>query len=270
MKRNAKDIRQGITVKANKERMVIPLHLRLIEDEQDFEKEDDDFKNNYFRKHLTRDEFERIRHKIYSFQHEKFADLSHFEYYPCVKIGNQSRFCPYMYDKTRDVLEKIQYIYYDCDCCGGRFYNRDLYIQKNKYKILCSDCNFTNNTFKLRNTTNCRDEKIQYQSQFEKKFICFCNEHNIIVQNGPVIHYDFNGLKRYKVDFQLPELKILVEIKDNHIWHKQNLETGKWQAKQSAVEMFVENNSSYNTFMLIYPKTYADKKEIILKKANKI
>ena len=241
------------------------LYERLLQDENDFEKQDDDFKDNYFCKHLTREEFERIRPNIKSFQHEKFADLSKFEYFPCVKIGNQSRFHPYMYDVNRDVIEKFIYIRYTCDCCGDIFFNRDLCVQKNKYKVLCSSCGFTNNTFKIRNMKNCRDETIRYQSQFEKKFVNFCNDNKILVRNGPTISYEFNGAKKYKVDFQLPDFKLLIEIKDNH---KQNIESGKWQAKQCAVETHARKHEQ--EFMLIFPKTYARSKDIILKKTNKI
>lgn len=270
MKENAPLIRLGVSVKENAPNAKISLIDNLDSDMIAFNNEEDDFKVNYFRKHLTCDEFDRVKDKIISFQHEKFSNLDDFVYYPCVKISNQTRYNPYLYDKSRDVLEKIQYINFKCDCCDDMFYNRDLYIQKNKYKILCGNCNFTNNTFKIRNMKNCLDHKIQYQSQFEKKFVTFCNEHDIVVENGPCIPYEFNGLKKYKVDFALPDHRMLIEIKDNHIWHKQNIESGKWQAKQDAAAKYITEHDHYKEFIMVFPKNYVDITNGILKMANKI
>jgi hypothetical protein len=74
-----------------------------------------------------------------------------------------------------------------------------------------------------------------YQSKLELKFINWCNSNNIIVNNGPVVDYLFNGKNhKYRIDFQIDDL--LIEIKDFHIWHKNQVESGKWAAKLSAVE----------------------------------
>ncbi len=273
MKQNALYVRNGETL-TNKDLVNDITKLSIVEklnqDQNEFDNEDDDFKESYFRKHLTYSEFERIRNKIVSFQHEKFQNLDNFIYYPCVKIPNQTRYNPYLYDKNRDVLEKIIYIHFTCECCGEEFFNRDLYIQKNKHKILCSECNFTNNVFKIRTHINMNNEKILYQSKFEKKFIEFCNTNNILVKNGPTMQYNFNGLRKYKVDFELPQLHILIECKDNHIWHKQNLKNGKWQAKEAAVKQFIDNSSEYNEFMMIFPKSFIENTNYILHMTNKI
>lgn len=270
MQENGAMIRLGMEVKEKSQRNQVSLIEKLNSNYTEFNNEDDDFKVNYFRKHLTSEEFERIQQKIVSFQHDKFSTMSNFVYYPCVKISNQTKYNPYLYDKTRDVLEKITYINFRCENCDDVFFNRDIYIQKNKYKILCNNCNFTNNVFKIRTSKNILGEKLQYQSKFELKFICFCNENGIVVKNGPIIPYEFNGTKKYKVDFSLPDIQLLVEIKDNHIWHKQNLQSGKWQAKQNAALQFVKSISEHHRFMMIFPKNYLENTTSILKMANKI
>ena len=46
-----------------------------------------------------------------------------------------------------------------------------------------------------------------------------------------------------KLIFAIPKLKLLIEIKDNHIWHKEQVQSGKWEEKVNGVEKFLQNNS---------------------------
>lgn len=44
----------------------------------------------------------------------------------------------------------------------------------------------------------------------------------------------------------MPEYKFQIEIKDNHIWHRKQVENGKWKMKENAAEKYCsENNMSY-------------------------
>ena len=246
---------EGLAIKDTKQ-IKVNLLSRLQTNQLEFENEDDDFKKMYFRKHLTIEEFERIRERITSFQHDKFDTLSNFVYFPCVKIPNQTQYNPYLYDKTRDVLEKIIYIHFKCECCECVFFNRDLYIQKNKLKLLCNECNFTNNVFNIRSSVNFNNEKLVYKSKVEKKLIDFCNNNGIIITNGP---YSLNGLKKYKVDFHLPSLNVLIMMCKND---KQQLCNGK-----------LNNNEllkHYNEIIMISSKSFVEKTNYILKLTNKI
>ena len=241
---------------------------RLQIDEIIFEQFDDDFKDNYFRKHLTSVEFEYLRPKIISFQNNKFK-IDTFEYKPCVSISNQTRFCPYMYDTNRDCLEKIQYIEYKCDACGVHFKNRDLFIQKNRIKIYCQECNLTNNIFKIRTVKNCNNLSIMYQSKYELKFIRWCNENNIIVENGPKLEYIWNDkLRTYRVDFIIKKKNLLIEIKDNHVWHKEQIDNGKWIKKENCARKYcVDNHMNYE---IIFPKRYVEVCKRIIKEHEDI
>ena len=59
-----------------------------------------------------------------------------------------------------------------------------------------------------------------------------CEKYNICIQNGDKIPYVYkNKTYTYIIDFKLPDLKYNIEIKDNHIWHREQVESGKWQAK---------------------------------------
>jgi hypothetical protein len=246
--------------KTKKEKVVVHVTpQQLIKQSTDeFQEMDDDFKDAYFRKYLSCEEFERIRTKIISFQHDKLVDIDEYNYVPTLKINNQYHFYPHMYHPKRDCFEKACYIKYKCDNCNTVFENKTLEVQKNRFKVLCKDCSFTNNTFKIRPTHNCMGQRVCYQSQFELKLIKYCNENNIHINNGPDIQYIWNGGRhKYRCDFYISSQKLLVEIKDNHVWHKNQVANGKWGAKEQAAKEFVVMNPDlYKEFVIIYPKTY--------------
>ena len=52
----------------------------------------------------------------------------------------------------------------------------------------------------------------------------------------------------------MPYLKLLVEIKDEHIWHKQQVENGKWQAKEMSALKYCGQNGL--KFILLFPKNF--------------
>ena len=230
-----------------------------------FNKLDSDYIDNYFNKHLTEEEFVRLKPKIISFQKGKFKNLSDFKYIPYVYVANQTMFCPKMYDMKRDVLEKLEYIRFKCDCCDDEFVNRDLYIRKNRIKTFCQNCAFVNYSFKIRSVKNCNGEKISYQSKYELKFVKFCNDNNIVLQNGPTIKYEWKGERRYVVDFCIPKLNLLIELKDNHCWHREQVKNGKWESKIKAVDKFIESDkNTFDKYLLIFPKNYVKETRKIL------
>lgn len=224
------------------------------------------FVKSYFKKHLKKEEFQTLKSKILSFQNNKFNDISKFEYYSHIKCYNQTQFNPMLYDKENDKFEKPDYIKFKCDICNSQFINRDLYIRKNKYKTLCQTCSFCNYSFKIRKSTNVLNDKISYQSKLELNFINFCNENNILVKDGPKLNYIWNNKKcKYIVDFYLPKLKLLVELKGNHIWHRKQVENGKWDAKINIVNEKIKNGI-YKEYMVIFTNEFENKTKIILNK----
>lgn len=249
----------------------LTLRDKIKHDKEQFDMEDDDYQVDYYNRHLTVDEYNNISSKIISFQNDKFQDISIFEYIPVVKIGNQTKYNPYIYDKTRDVLEKPNYIKYICDSCNSPYITRDLFKLKNKYKLLCKECSFCNKTFKIRPYKNIIKNRITYQGKFELKFIKYCNDNNIIVENGPRIKYTWNNSSHtYIVDFYIPNLGILIELKDNHIWHKQQLQNGKWDAKLKSVENNLKTNILYKSYLLINKDNYVKSTRTLLKNYNEI
>ena len=149
------------------------LNVRLEESVSSFEKEDDDFKHRYYLAHLTSDEFELQKSKIISIGNDKLCDLSGWFYTPHYKIGNQSKYTPMLYNLELLILEKPSYIKWKCETCESIFINRDIEKQKNRIKILCGDCGFSNRIFKIKSMKTPWG-KITYQSQYEKRFIDWC------------------------------------------------------------------------------------------------
>ena len=239
-----------------------PLSQRLEESEQDFLAEDTDFQAQYFLKHLTNEEFNRIRTKLKSVGQGKLTDLSMWEYIPYYRVWNQTKYTPMLVHKSNNQIEKPSYVSWVCDECEQEFINRVLEVQKNRLRILCADCGFCNRTFKVRSMITLWG-KIQYQSVQEKRWIEWCVDANIPIENGPRISYSFAGKDHiYKVDFQIPSLKRLVEIKDNHVWHKQQVASGKWSRKEEAAQKWcAEHGWQYD---MVFPKTLSKWKEDIL------
>ena len=66
---------------------------------------------------------------------------------------------------------------------------------------------------------------------------------NILIQNGINIKYFFNDKERtYNIDFFIPSKKLLIEIKDNHIWHKNQMKSGRWEVKDKKAKEYAKNN----------------------------
>jgi predicted RNA-binding Zn-ribbon protein involved in translation (DUF1610 family) len=233
--------------------------------ENDWLIEDGEFKDVYNGAHLTVDEFNRIRTNIISVGNGKLTDISSWEYFPYYRVFNQTRFTPMLINRVSEVVEKPLYISFNCDNCGNVHTHRDLETTKNKIKILCRDCTLTNRTFRLRKMDLNNGSSIMWQSVPERRFIEWCQDNSITVKNGPRLRYSFLGKEHdYRVDFELPDLNILIEIKDNHCWHQRQVISGKHAAKETAATNWCnENNYEYK---IIFPKTNATIKGYILSK----
>ena len=233
-------------------------HLLLSDTE--WKSEDDDFQNSYFLTHLTIDEFERIRSKIIDIGNGKLTDLSGWIYQPYYRIFNQTKYTPMLINKNSNQVEKPYYISFQCENCESKFTHRDLEIVKNKLKLLCKDCSLVNKTFRLRQLKLKNGDTILWQSVYERRFIEWCEEKNISIKNGPKIPFIFQEKERmYRVDFELPNHKKIVEMKDNHCWHKDQVASGRFAAKDECANKWAQANGY--TFHVVFPKTLSDFKE---------
>jgi len=204
--------------------------------------------------HLTKDDYIRLKNNIVSFCNGKYKDLSNIEYWDVFSVSNQMKYSSIMYDKTNNSVFKANQPILRCDVCDNEFRSKSLESHKNNLKIYCSDCKLCNKTFKIRDTKNINNQKILYQSKLELKFIDWCKENLLVVNNGPNLKYNFKDKERtYKVDFKVNN--VLVETKDDHIWHQNDIKTGKWAAKVSAVEKEL-NNNTYKKYYVLTPKNW--------------
>ena len=248
------------------------LSLREQKTESDvlFDEYDDDFKDTYYSYHLTDEDYKRVSKNIISLQNGKYK-IEDLEYWAVFKTNNQMLFSSVFYDKANDLIIKANQPILRCENCGNDWRAKTLEKFKNCHKILCSSCTLCNKTFKIRTTKNCVNDSILYQSKLELNFINWCNNNSIIVKNGPTIPYVFQGIERkYKVDFRINDL--LIEIKDNHIWYKNDIKSGKNDAKINAVKEAIEKGI-YKEYYLITPDVWVNTlKTIKLQsiKSNKI
>lgn len=224
------------------------------ESEQLFEEYDDDFKDKYFKFHLTTDDYARISKNLISIENGKHIVNDDLEYWPIFKTNNQMLFTSVFYDKIHNMVLKANQPVLKCHCCKNEWRAKLLERFKNCYKILCHECTLCNRTFKIRNTKNNINETILYRSQLEMKFIRWCNNHNITIKNGPALPYEFNNkMRKYKVDFMFNN--ILIELKDDHIWHRNQVASGKWKAKEDAAHREIQKGT-YKKFYFITPHNW--------------
>jgi hypothetical protein len=207
----------------------------------EFELYPDQYKNSYLLSHLSSDDYNRMIPNILSFGNGKFTSMNDYEYWPIYKVNNQMKFSYVIYDSANDIIFKANQPVIKCDNCENNWRCKSLEVFKNCHKMLCPDCKLCNRTFKIRPIKNINNQIIMYQSKLELKFIEWCASNNLIVTNGPNVSYMFKDKShKYRVDFQIDN--VLVEIKDFHIWHRNQVESGVWDEKINAVNKYILDN----------------------------
>ena len=217
-----------------------------------FDKESDKFKNWYKSKPniLTESEFYNIINDAYGIEiNEEIIILTD-------DIIKNIEFI-YAYPSTNRLkyVQKIKYknkyypirFYFKCTLCDEIFAPHLDNIKNGVIDLknpICRHCKFNNKRFSL---VKYEPLDILYQSGLELSFLVFCEKYNIAVKRGPNIKYNWNNAKHtYKVDFYLPEYGYIIELKENHKYHRDQVKSGKWDAKQNAaIEYANQNNLNY-------------------------
>lgn len=238
-----------------------------------FENMDDAFQENYMQKHLSDTDMERIFKHLVSLRNGKVSKqtLERCTYWWIFPCQNQMKFTSVFYDSILDEVIKLDQPILKCEQCHCEWRAKNLHKMKNDRRILCKDCKLCRRTYKIQGYDTLQGVRVTFQSRQEKQFIDWCDDQGIVVENGPNIPYVFDNIERtYKVDFAIPSLGFLVEIKDNHIWHKQQVASGQWDAKVQGVSKFLQTNPSFRKFVMITPQTKTNVYQEILAKLNKI
>ncbi len=216
---------------------------------KDFEDLSDEEKAKYWVHHLTNNEFMSWLPYIVKINN-KDIDKEKIIYKDVVKnYNNQSIYTSKVSIDNGNKFEGLRSISLKCSCCG-KIFNKHPHNLKNISfnKIECSYCNFSNSTYRIRKYKN---TSITYQSNLEKYFLDKCFENNIKIMNGYEIPYIFNNKqKTYISDFFLPEYKIVLEIKGSNRFYKNDLKSGKLQAKNDAAIQFCNDNNLRYRFVL--------------------
>jgi hypothetical protein len=249
-----------INTRPNKkeEKTYIEMHKYSLEE---FEKYPDQYKNSYLLSHLNNDDYNRIKKNIISFSNGKLTDINNYEFWSIYKVNNQMNFSSVMYDKINKIIFKSNQPIMKCDNCNNNWRCKSIEQFKNSHKIFCQSCKLCNQTLKIRIIKNINNDPIMYQSKLELKFIEWCKSNNFVVKNGPNVDYIFNDSKhKYRVDFQVND--ILIEIKDYHIWHNNQVKSGLWDIKVNAVNNYIKENK-LNKYLFITPKNWNEQIKLI-------
>jgi hypothetical protein len=226
----------------------------------------------YFKTHLDANKMANVMASLVSLHNgnipcERLAKCEYWDVYPS---HNQMRFSPVFFDSINCEVIRITQPVMKCEQCDTQWRCKDLKPIVTAQRILCPSCKLCRRTFKIRGTLNINGDKVVYQSRPEYEFITWCKENNIVVVNGPCVPYSFQNKKRiYKVDFMLPCIKYLVEVKDDHCWHKFQVQSGQWDCKMSSVSSLVEIGE-FSRFLLLTPKTKRNCLQEILTRISKI
>jgi len=230
--------------------------------------------SSYFERNYTVKEFNKMLSdfSVVSINGYDLKNLD-YTYIPYAKTFNENAFAPKIVIDGK--IQSIQKMECMCKICGNpySFHFKKKDTVRRKTKNICRNCMeyyLVNSTWKVQDTVNCIGEKVTYQSSIELEFINLCNRHGIVVVDGPVLDYEFKGVQRkYHVDFFIPCLNELIEIKAMHKFQRDDIASGKFQAKCNVAEQNV-SIGRYNAFSVLYDyqMTKSWEKEFVSKCAN--
>ena len=211
-----------------------------------FDNENDEFKRQYFERNLTYNEFNKIKKYIYSIG-DYVVENCDFELLIAEPSYNSKKYRQMI--KIGSFIIPFKNIFLRCPLCNKVFHiTRQIKERVISNNFDCKKCFLNNKTFAIKKING----TLYYQGNFELKFINTCLKENIDIVNGPVIPYIYNNKKHlYTTDFYLPKYNMVIELKDNHIWHKKQVESGKWEKKENGAKQYCNINGL--KYVLLFP-----------------
>jgi hypothetical protein len=236
---------------------------KIADDVKEFELMPDEFKQRYWSRYLTTAEFEAFRPHILGVQKNRITslDLSNYEYIECATMNEgRHNFMPYLYDKTRDVVERIGDLNLRCQQCGDEFISKDFKRHKGRSRMLCLNCT-ANLPFCIKDKPheNLEGQTINFKTRYEAKFCRFCNKNGMNLSNGVDITYKWlHHELTYRIPFYIKKLGILVDIKDNHAWRNEDgLNARKTEERKAEVErILAAHPDMFKEYVILYPGNY--------------
>ena len=219
---------------------------KILQDKKAFEEQDELIQKKYMTKIMKTEDYKRLSSSVVSFQNEKFKNMHDMIYIPYFRTSqNIMSFENVFYDRSRDVIEKAINFQCRCNHCEVVFNCKNLHTYRSKPTILCKSCEII---FSLKKTQ--KETDISFRTKFQHKFIKYCNNKKIILQNGPIISFKKSDGTHTtsSIAFYLPDLKTLVDVYGNKEYTDNN------STLLIAIhEYALINNLTYN---IINPKNY--------------
>ena len=182
-----------------------------------------------------------VEHPMYNeFIKEKFmGSISHKDY---KKIQN----------KTRDTMIKKYGVEYSTQLNSMKDKSQQTMLKRYGVKHISQHPEFHKkqmSSFGRKMKLKEINENLHYQTQPELECIIYHQNNNINIWDGPSIPYMFEGKEHiYHIDFETD--KYIIEIKSSHGWYRENLVSGKIDAKNKAAQKYAASIGKEFKFML--------------------
>lgn len=219
---------------------------KIVQDKKAFEDQDIIIQKKYMDKILKIEDYKRLSNSIVSFQNEKFKNMLDMIYIPYFRTSqNISSFENVFYDRSRDVIEKAINFQCRCNHCEVIFNCKNLHVYRSKPNILCKSCEIIFSSKKTKKETD-----VGFRTKFQHKFIKYCNNKKINIQNGPPVSFKkCDGTQNSSsIAFYLPDHRTLVDVYGNKEYSENS------STLLEAINEYARiNNMSYD---VINPKNY--------------
>lgn len=249
---------------------------KINKDCDDFRLLSNSSKDLFMKKLLKPDQFEKIRNSIIGFQNDKFTSLDNIIYIPFYRpTESQKYYESCFYDKERDVVERAINLTLKCFECGYTFKVDNLRPFRNQKSILCRMCCIKHGPNKQKYECNIEGLNVFFKTNYQYKFLKFCNANNIICRNGEkdlkytlpnvnsrgkheqgkstseneTTHREKETTHRTTyIDFYLPQCKAFCDIVGNN----------ELQTRECERTVFLQNyaNDIESNYYMIHPKNY--------------
>lgn len=208
-----------------------------------------DYKNKqiFCKKMMRPDQFEKIRHQIKAVNNNKYTDINNMVYIPYYRpTESKTHYESCLYDKSLDIVLRATNITLECRHCKHNFITDNIKSYRNKKTIYCTMCDVNYGPTKNKYECNILGNNVAYKTKMQHKFIKYCNNNEIVCENGP------SGIKLPSISDQVSIQFIIAPFCIDVVGNKE------YQTKESVktIELKEYCNSNNYEYVIIHPKNY--------------